>query len=443
MTATYCPEDNKLRLYVGRVPRDEYEQLRAQGWTSTPKQDCDFAATWTPNREDTAMNYAGEIEDEDQSPADRAADRAERFAGYREKRTDEARQLAGHYEAGPTEHGHQSQALAQRRAARHDRTGTRAVNQWEKAEYWQHRTAGVIDHALYASAPGVRMGRIKKLESEIRTRGDSGDRWTRHLRLRLDYEMQMLEAQGGRAAFVEMEPGGFIGTKQLQKVNKSPKTGRVVSVEVLAPTHGLDRWGNQDTSAPGFRAVLINIERLQADIYRAPTDEERAAFTAAKKAASKEKAKNGPKAPPLINPTNEDAERLQRIWNERARTYKGNDSYRAEYHKNSVQDQEVVYMTQENWSVRSKGSYAVCKTAFINKDGGEVFYRSIYGKENGEQCCKIRKTYGKGDYSGNARRVIVLTDKPQKPFPPEVWPADQEHPTPPANSQQELFEAIA
>ena len=29
--ATYCPEDNKLRLYVGRVPRDEYLKVRADG----------------------------------------------------------------------------------------------------------------------------------------------------------------------------------------------------------------------------------------------------------------------------------------------------------------------------------------------------------------------------------------------------------------------------
>ena len=35
--ATYSPEDDKLRLYVGRVPRDEYLALRAEGWTSTPK----------------------------------------------------------------------------------------------------------------------------------------------------------------------------------------------------------------------------------------------------------------------------------------------------------------------------------------------------------------------------------------------------------------------
>jgi len=36
--ATYCPEDDKLRLYVGRVPRDEYERLRSEGWTALHKQ---------------------------------------------------------------------------------------------------------------------------------------------------------------------------------------------------------------------------------------------------------------------------------------------------------------------------------------------------------------------------------------------------------------------
>lgn len=76
--ATYCPEDNKLRLYVGRVPREEYLALKAEGWTSTPKQTCNFVATWSPRRRDTCLAYAELIGDEDQPAADRAADRAER-----------------------------------------------------------------------------------------------------------------------------------------------------------------------------------------------------------------------------------------------------------------------------------------------------------------------------------------------------------------------------
>ena len=58
-TASYCPEDDKLRLYVGRVPRDEYMALRKAGWTCLHKQrdagGGDFAAVWTPGREDAAL----------------------------------------------------------------------------------------------------------------------------------------------------------------------------------------------------------------------------------------------------------------------------------------------------------------------------------------------------------------------------------------------------
>jgi hypothetical protein len=67
-SATYCPEDNKLRLYVGRVPRDEYETLRAAGFKSTPKQDCDFVAIWTPEREDIARDYLENGEDTGHRP---------------------------------------------------------------------------------------------------------------------------------------------------------------------------------------------------------------------------------------------------------------------------------------------------------------------------------------------------------------------------------------
>jgi len=164
--ATYCPEDDKIRLYVGRVPREEYLNLRKEGWTSTPKQDCDFVAVWTVSREDTAISYAGIIGDEDQSPTDRAADRAERFTGYREKRREEAHETGDLFSGGAQ--GYQNQDRADRAARKQNRIADKAVNLWSKAEYWQTRTAGVISNALYKSTPGVRLGRIKKLEKEQR-----------------------------------------------------------------------------------------------------------------------------------------------------------------------------------------------------------------------------------------------------------------------------------
>ena len=507
--ATYCPEDDKLRLYVGRVDRVEYDFLRAEGWVNTPKQSeagqGEFAAVWTPGREATALQYAKEIGDEDTPPTERAADRAERFGGYMEKRAGEATGHADNYDSRPSAHGFQSERKAERAAARHDRIGDRATDQWGKAEYWQRRTAGVIQHALHKSSPEVRMGRIKTLEAEVRKReadqtawiaewgrtakivadpapfvshimerfsktqqeaekdvaevilgscakvahprnGNPEKKyifelvkdadpvtladfcamwkasypnrptvetqWSRHLELRLAYENQMLEAQGGRAAFVEMEAGGFIGGHQITKVTKSPATGRVVSVEVehMSETNQYGReWS--DGKGPRMLKTLINIERMGANIYRAPTDEERAAYAAkvadAKKTkakASKEKAAAGENCP-LINPTDEDAERLQALWNEKATEC-------GWYQRNGGKPSEVLRMNQTQYSANSGGTYAslstitVCEhgTKHETRSGDTISRHSVF---------KIRATSN----GYNADRVIVITDKPQKAIP--------------------------
>ncbi len=500
-TATYSPEDNKLRLYVGRVPRDEYLKLRADGWVSTPKQNCDFVATWTPSRRDTALDYGGVILDEDQSPAERAADRAERFADYRDKRTTEATGHADRYDAGPSAHGYQSQQRAERAANRHDKIAGRAVDAWSKAEYWTQRTAGVISNALYKSRPDVRMGRIKTLEAELRkeqsdiaksvayfndfkkiaavtpedkqTRiavGYTGSRsigwatythprladvpeddyykkhkdgkyslhdllthethpitgaeacalffsnhpeaaeeteWSTHLKLRLAYENQMLDAQGGRAAFVEMVPGGWIGKHQIRKVNKSPATGRVVSVTLKIPGQ---RWGQ---SEEGFHFRAFNIERLSVDTYRAPSAEDIAALNDTKKA---EKAAAPKKAPcPIINPTDADAERLQALWN--AEALEDCPSYMKKDFKSST----VQRITQAVYSANSQGTYARAEASSICAGGNKK--PTYYGDADkfGPVLCKVRSTWGDGNTSNKADCVIILTDKPQKSLPASVW----------------------
>lgn len=495
--ATYCPEDDKLRLYVGRVPREQYEALHAEGWTSTPKQDCDFVAVWTPDREDTALNYAGEIGDEDQDPADRAADRAERFAGYRDKRTAEAFGHADRYEAGPAAHGYQSQARAERAAARHDRIAGRAVTQWDKADYWTERTAGVIAHALHVSSPGVRMGRIKTLEAELRKAekamedrariyrnfqklaaiedperqtaavlayagGESLGYWdfqhprdperksslysllstsrdpitgaeacalyfkhaappaddtrhTRHLKLRLAYENQMLEAQGGRAASLDMEPGGTFKGGVIAKVNKSPATGRVVSVAVIVPA--VSGWQYKVTNEPGtpYALAQLETERAAPGDYQPPTGESRAKldeFNAARKAAADARKAKAPPCP-LVNPTDEDAERLQALFNSRITV----PAYEKD-HKPS----EILRMTQAEYSANSKGSYSAAETHELCAmadpvDGG--FNARVKRARQGPPVCKVRLASGGGYH--NAKRVIVITDKPRKPLPAELW----------------------
>ena len=492
--ATYTPEDNKLRLYVGRVPRDQYDALRAEGWTATPKQSCDFAAVWTVDRKQTALSFAGIIEDEDQGPEDRAADRAERFAGYRDKRTGEAIGHADRYDAGPQVHGYQSAARGERAAARHDRQAGRAVDAWSKAEYWTTRTAGVIAHALHLSSPSVRMGRIKTLEAELRkaeadwtawharraqiteiaadpagavaslaarlyggdedkaarslmehiaghgehrnpapsapaeapkaylfahlksehppTVKDYADRYlarhpepegdsefVQHLKLRIAYEWQMLEAQGGRESLTEMERGGTLGGRVIAKVNKSPKTGRVVSVAVIGPSTG-ERWTYGATNEPGtpFALYSIDTERLAPGAYSAPTDESRAKlaeFDQARKAA----AAKTPKAPSLINPTLEDAERLQAVWNTKETGQHGRPG-------------AVMTMTQAEYSASSGGTYSSVETVEITGGGFRQESAGIMSKPLFPAVAKVRRC---------SNSVVILSDKPQKALPAAAW----------------------
>lgn len=409
--ATYCPEDNKLRLYVGRVPRAEYDALRAEGWTSTPKQSeagqGEFAATWTPERRDRALSYAEFIEDEDAGPEERAADRAERFGQYRENRIADATGHADRFEAGPAVFGFQDRARAMRAADRLDRVAGRAVDAWDKAEYWQRRTAGVIAHALHKSTPSVRMGRIKELEADLR-RMTEGSAWHTHTALRLAYENQMLEAAGGRAGAVEMEPAGWIlanayptGShwRQIRKVNKSKASGRVVSVEAedAFPSHR-NHYGNAYPEGVTRKLVhKIDVERLAPECYRAPTDEERAAFAARRKA---EKAAAPKKSlPPIINPTDADAERLQSIMNESNKRW-----YR--------EPAQVARMTQAEYSARATGgSSAACETVEIVAGGRKS--HANHTNPDFPTIARIRVML--------SRRVVILTDKPQEPISAEQW----------------------
>lgn len=519
-SATYEPESDKIRLYVGRVPREEFEFLRAEGWVSTPKQECDFAAVWTPSRYATAIHLAGEVGDEDTPPTERAADRAERFSGYLDNRMADAGMHADNY-AACGQIGFQSQARAERAEKSLDRQADKAGDNWSKAEYWQRRTAGVISHALHKSSPEVRMGRIKVLEADLRKRQkdqvewiaewertveiaadpapwvarimerydktqqeaekdvaevvlgscaklahprngnpekkyifelikdpdpvtladfcaiwqakypmrpSDETQWSQHLKLRLAYERQMLEAQGGRAAMVDMEAGGWVGKHQIRKVNKSNVTGRVVSVGIMYPTRGRDRWGNDDPTAPEFRMEIINVERLEKDIYTPPTDAERAEFQSqekaakkAKAAAAKEKAAKGENCP-LINPTDEDAERLQDAINERHadewRRHHGTPTEHYKPKKGSVQR-----ITQAVYSANSTGSYAKAETRGLCadmqlEDRSSNMWSSAANERQrlrGPALCKIRIT-GYDPVS-----IIVITDKPQKPLLATCW----------------------
>src|ERR1019366_2687158 len=177
MTATYSPEDNKLRLYpLSRLPKELYERVRAAGLIWAPKQELFVAPAWTPGREDLLIELCGEIDDEDKSLVERQEERAERFEDYSDKREADAHQAAAAVEriadgiplGQPILVGHHSERHARKDAERIEDGMRRAVKMWETSKYWTDRAAGAIRHAKYKERPDVRARRIKGLEADQR-----------------------------------------------------------------------------------------------------------------------------------------------------------------------------------------------------------------------------------------------------------------------------------
>ena len=176
-TATYSPDDNKLRLYAtSRLDSETYAKVKAAGFRWAPKQDLFVAPAWTPFREDLLTELAGEIEDEDKSLTDRAEERAERFDEYRDKRladaeraSDGVSRIADHIPLGqPILIGHHSEKHARKDAERIENGMRKAVKMWKTSNYWKSRALGAIQHAKYKELPAVRHRRIKTIEADKR-----------------------------------------------------------------------------------------------------------------------------------------------------------------------------------------------------------------------------------------------------------------------------------
>lgn len=176
-TATYSPDDNKLRLYAStRLDAETYARVKTAGFSWAPKQELFVAPMWTPGREDLLIELAGEIGDEDTGLVDRAEDRAERFEDYSEKRAADAASAHAAVEritdgiplGQPILVGHHSERHARKDAERIRSGMTKAVRMWETSTYWKARAAGAIQHAKYKELPGVRHRRIKTIEADKR-----------------------------------------------------------------------------------------------------------------------------------------------------------------------------------------------------------------------------------------------------------------------------------
>jgi hypothetical protein len=175
--ATYSPEDNKIRLYASsRLDAETYERVKAAGFSWAPRQELFVAPKWSPNREDLAIELAGEIEPEEMTLAERAqmkADRLDDLANKRHRQANAynraAQELSQCFANGqPILVGHHSEAKARRTQARMHSAMTNANKAAETANYWLYRAEGVEAHANYKNDPRVRANRIKTLLAELR-----------------------------------------------------------------------------------------------------------------------------------------------------------------------------------------------------------------------------------------------------------------------------------
>jgi hypothetical protein len=185
MSASYSPEDNKIRLRASsRLPKELYERVKTAGFHWAPRQELFVAPMWTPERADLAIELCGDIGDEDTSLVERAEERAERFEEYGEHRAEDAERahaavarIADNIPLGqPILVGHHSERHARKDAEKIRSGMARAVKMWETSKYWEARAKGALHHAKYKEDPGVRHRRIKGLEADLRRHEKDRDR---------------------------------------------------------------------------------------------------------------------------------------------------------------------------------------------------------------------------------------------------------------------------
>ncbi|ESX03679.1 hydrolase [Mesorhizobium sp. LSJC268A00] len=177
ISATYSPEDNKLRLYpAARLDNETYQRVKNDGFVWAPKQGLFVAPKWSPSREDLAIELAGEIEPEEMTLAERAqakADRLDELANKRHRQANAfqraANELSEAFAFGqPILVGHHSERKARKTQERLHSAMTNANNAQKAANYWLYRADSVQLHANYKNDPRVRANRIKTLLAELR-----------------------------------------------------------------------------------------------------------------------------------------------------------------------------------------------------------------------------------------------------------------------------------
>lgn len=252
VVAVYNIDDDTLRLSIShaeRFPSQLLADAKAAGfrhWRASKQ----LVGTWTPEREDFALEQASEIMDT-LIPHDPTAriDRYKRYGQWADSRADQRRKAAirGLPPMGePIKTDHHSARKHQRAIKRSQQNMRAAFADMSKVEYWAEKAKAAERHARMKSIPSTIRNRIKTLQSELRSherrhvataseaaspRHMQHERWITHLQARIAFEQaRLLEIEPQAPAAPKFEVGEVVWWNKFGRceiVGIGPKNCRV------------------------------------------------------------------------------------------------------------------------------------------------------------------------------------------------------------------------
>lgn len=457
--------------------------VKAAGFKWAPRQQLFVAPRWTPAREDFCLEIAGEITAEETTLVERAEAKAERLnelAAKRQRQSDSffcaADRISQRFANGqPILIGHHSERKARNDQKRMHAHMDKAVKAHNAVDYWAYRAEGVERHANRKSNPRTRANRIKALLKGLRDQ----QRCINHAYICVDLWVKVGEIEDGEQfkKTVEHWAGAYLKTGSTCRQGAwSDLTGSKLDHREFV-TETISAWQRATQSENTFRWINHLLNRLsyeRAELGEIPKFE--GALTAViLQAFAREHGAHKPKATesgenwviesrvplpahiadgcsielsadswcelmqscgysvpekkerrktnrvtvPLINATREEAERLQKIWNDNALK-----KHQSKYPSSEMKFKSVRTISQAQYSANSKGSYSPYKTIELDEGGSRVW--SSYKGKMSTPVCRIRLfTGGEGSLYA-PESIVVIEDKPTKPLPIDWEKATQE-----------------
>jgi len=272
--ATYSIEDDRIRIYSGRVSRELFDAFREIGFQRAPRQGC-FYQVWTPAREDVALALCGEISDEDSTLSERAEDRGERFATYSDNAAsryktqhDSADRIAGMIPFGqPVLVGHHSENRHRRDLEKIRNKTAKAYEEYDRSKYWARRAAAALSHAERVFEPAAIARKLKRLEADKRGMERQGrQRWIDHLAGQIEYWTTIYKERAGKDVTEQraVNKGDWVRNgsywAQVKRVNRSRINKMITTVTIDHTTGTVPEYMYKKWDMDRCSEILSDIE---------------------------------------------------------------------------------------------------------------------------------------------------------------------------------------